>query len=72
MEIGLEELSDFWQDVLYVRCKGDLTQARDYLLLQYSHYPHSSMGRFSGQLLKLLAKQGVLKRAIYPGNMSWR
>lgn len=72
MEFSLEELSDFWQDVLYVRCKGDVNKARDELLRQYSLYPHSSMGRFSGQTLKLLSKTGVLKRAIYPGNMSWR
>ena len=68
----LEELSDFWQDVLHVRCGGNVSQAKEYLLHHYAFYPHSAIGRFAGHLLKLLGRKGVFPRAIRNGNMNWR
>lgn len=72
MNIPLEELSDFWQDVLYVRCNGNRRKARTYLVYQFSHYPHSSEGNYSGRVLRMLGRQGVFSRNIRNGNMKWR
>ena len=47
----LEELSDFWQDVLHVRCKGDVLRAVLRLIETVEQGPNTSDGRFACALL---------------------
>ena len=72
MNPTIEELSDFWQDVLYVRCKGNSAKAMEYLVAQYSLWPNSSTGRYALALLKHLGKEHILLKARRNGNMKWR
>jgi hypothetical protein len=47
----LEEMSDFWQDVLHVRCKGDVLKAVLRLIETVDQRPNTSDGRFACALL---------------------
>ena len=47
----LEELSDFWQDVLHRRCKGDVLRAVLQIIEMAGRATHTSEGRFACTLL---------------------
>ena len=72
MKPTLEEISDYWQDVLHVRCAGNVDRAVSALVEDYARYPQSSNGRFAHHTLRFLTKKGVLPRQIRNGNMKWR
>jgi len=51
MQLSVEEQSNYWQKVLWVRCKGDRRKAVEYLVARSALYPHSAEGRFATALL---------------------
>jgi hypothetical protein len=51
MTPSLEELSDFWQDVLHVCCMGDVLRAVLRLIDLVDQRPNTSDGRFARALL---------------------
>lgn len=51
MNLSIEEQSNYWQKVLWVRCKGDRRKAVEYLVARSALYPHSAEGRFATALL---------------------
>lgn len=53
----LEELSDFWQDVLHVRCKHDVALAILRLVDLVDQKPHTRDGQFARALLDFLGEQ---------------
>lgn len=57
MNPSLEELSDFWQDVLHVRCKHDPLLAILRLVDLVDQKPHTRDGQFARSLLDFLAEQ---------------
>ena len=50
----LEEISDFWQDVLWTRYHGDVVKAIRYVVNFSTMYPHTSGGQHAIGLLALL------------------
>jgi hypothetical protein len=68
----LEEISDYWQDVLHVRCLGNVDMAVGAMIHDLTRYPNSANGRFARATLKFLASKGMFPRKIRNGNMMWR
>lgn len=59
MNHTLAELSDFWQDVLWIRFNGDRVKAVQYLVNSVAMYPHSSEGRFAHDILKRMGTADI-------------
>lgn len=55
MNPTLEELSDFWQDVLWVRSHGNVALAIDTVLNIVMDSPQTSEGRFASVLVPIIA-----------------
>lgn len=58
----IEELSDFWQDVLWVRCHGNAAQAEETVLNIVMDSPYTSEGRFAGALVPYIAAAWARER----------
>jgi hypothetical protein len=57
MNPTLEELSDFWQDVLHVRCKHNVPLAMLRVIDLIDQRPHTRDGQFAQALLDFLGGQ---------------